>query len=140
MHQISRHSDFANPSRWIMNPGIVYGPTTPLESVLVDGVIYHHNLARGTCFCQDSNFGRPYSTPSPRFPGKPAEIMCYMGAKGGRPYRPPNACWACRKFVDAKESKDRKLKKCSRCKAAKYCSVKCQKDHWSTHKLSCIEP
>lgn len=27
--------------------------------------------------------------------------------------------------------------RCSRCKDAKYCSIRCQKNHWSTHKLSC---
>ena len=32
---------------------------------------------------------------------------------------------------------DIKLKKCTACYLVKYCSVKCQKDHWSKHKRAC---
>ena len=32
---------------------------------------------------------------------------------------------------------DIKLKKCTACHLVKYCSVKCQKDHWSKHKREC---
>ena len=32
---------------------------------------------------------------------------------------------------------DIKLKKCTACYLVKYCSVKCQKDHWSKHKKAC---
>ena len=34
--------------------------------------------------------------------------------------------------------KDKKLKICSKCKKTKYCSRKCQKYHWKTHKLVCL--
>ena len=37
---------------------------------------YHHNLARGTCYCQNSNFGIPYR-----------EEAYYHGSKGGMPFR-----------------------------------------------------
>jgi len=30
------------------------------------------------------------------------------------------------------------LKRCARCKSSKYCSVKCQRSDWNTHKLSCV--
>lgn len=29
------------------------------------------------------------------------------------------------------------VRKCSRCKIAKYCSVKCQRSHWPRHKMNC---
>ena len=32
---------------------------------------------------------------------------------------------------------DVKLKDCSACKLAKYCGVKCQKEHWQQHKQEC---
>ena len=32
---------------------------------------------------------------------------------------------------------DSKFQCCSACKAIKYCSKQCQKDHWSTHKITC---
>ena len=34
-------------------------------------------------------------------------------------------------------SDDIKLKKCTACYLARYCSVKCQKDHWKQHKKEC---
>ena len=32
---------------------------------------------------------------------------------------------------------DIKLKKCTACYLVKYCSVKCQRDHWKQHKKEC---
>ena len=40
-------------------------------------------------------------------------------------------CWNCfKEFGDG-------LKKCGRCKEARYCSAECQKEHWATHKKDC---
>jgi len=30
-------------------------------------------------------------------------------------------------------------KRCGKCKKVKYCSEKCQKEHWKVHKQSCLE-
>lgn len=38
---------------------------------------------------------------------------------------------------DKKPAKGEKFKKCSKCKIIHYCSVECQKAHWSTHKHCC---
>jgi hypothetical protein len=47
-------------------------------------VSLHHNLARGTCRCPTSNFGRPYADM-----GQGALYRrCYHGAKGGAAYVP----------------------------------------------------
>ena len=35
------------------------------------------------------------------------------------------------------ENDDIKLKKCTACHLVRYCSVKCQKEHWSQHKKEC---
>eukprot|EP00613_Pedinella_sp_CCMP2098_P082362 CAMPEP_0171994774 /NCGR_PEP_ID=MMETSP0993-20121228/279129_1 /TAXON_ID=483369 /ORGANISM="non described non described, Strain CCMP2098" /LENGTH=492 /DNA_ID=CAMNT_0012647861 /DNA_START=58 /DNA_END=1536 /DNA_ORIENTATION=- len=32
-----------------------------------------------------------------------------------------------------------RMKKCSRCKLARYCSAECQKNHWPKHKLVCVK-
>ncbi|KAF7355649.1 MYND-type domain-containing protein [Mycena sanguinolenta] len=34
---------------------------------------------------------------------------------------------------------ERKLRTCSRCKVARYCSPQCQKSDWPNHKLNCID-
>ena len=36
--------------------------------------------------------------------------------------------------------KDGATKRCARCRSAKYCSVECQKSHWSEHKKNCQAP
>ncbi len=46
-----------------------------------------------------------------------------------------SACVQCGKTKAAHAPE--KLKACSRCKAVKYCSVECQKEHWSIHKSGC---
>lgn len=40
-------------------------------------------------------------------------------------------CWSCSRILD------KKLRKCSKCDTARYCSVPCQQRHWATHKLKC---
>ncbi|KAJ7437809.1 hypothetical protein B0H11DRAFT_2106349 [Mycena galericulata] len=42
-------------------------------------------------------------------------------------------CYHCNKPGDPK------LRTCSRCKVARYCSPECQKDHWKTHKKDCVD-
>ena len=39
-----------------------------------------------------------------------------------------------------KRSSYTKMKKCSRCRNATYCSVECQKKDWHRHKLTCQKP
>lgn len=46
------------------------------------------------------------------------------------------ACAAC---GSSSSSPDAAFKKCSRCKAVRYCSVLCQRMHWPVHKASCSE-
>jgi hypothetical protein len=36
-----------------------------------------------------------------------------------------------------KRSSYTKMKKCSRCRSATYCSVECQKQDWNRHKATC---
>ena len=43
--------------------------------------------------------------------------------------KPAGSCVNC--------GEDAKMKHCSRCKITPYCSVKCQRDHWHLHKLTC---
>lgn len=42
----------------------------------------------------------------------------------------PTGCWEC-------GNKEKTLKKCTKCKLAKYCGKECQHAHWKTHKAEC---
>lgn len=44
----------------------------------------------------------------------------------------PNVCLGC-------GDTEKKQKKCGSCGVARYCSVECQRSHWSDHKRSCGE-
>jgi parallel beta-helix repeat protein len=44
------------------------------------------------------------------------------------------SCAQCAMF----ETPEQKYKRCGKCKAVMYCSVECQKKHWSSHKHDCI--
>ena len=53
-------------------------------------------------------------------------------------------CHNCGKYATTNNTTDSnrssstiKLKKCSQCSYAKYCSIQCQKEHWIFHKLTC---
>ena len=52
-------------------------------------------------------------------------------------------CFGCKKFFvdnpnkDLEEDEVATLKTCTKCKFAKYCSVKCQKNEWKHHKKHC---
>ena len=52
------------------------------------------------------------------------------------PAEAPAECNLCGKRVGPAT----KLSTCARCKAAKYCSVACQKKDWATHKAICVRP
>lgn len=50
---------------------------------------------------------------------------------------PPEECAHC----GARAAKDKKLLTCGRCKTARYCNAKCQKEHWvGGHKAECKKP
>jgi hypothetical protein len=44
---------------------------------------------------------------------------------------PTHTCNACG------VQREEKMLRCSRCKSTYYCSARCQKSHWSFHKLAC---
>jgi hypothetical protein len=46
-------------------------------------------------------------------------------------------CGNCNKTKDELQKFNKKLKACGRCKEIKYCSIKCQKNAWETHKIVC---
>ena len=127
-------SSCRNELRRILSPGQCVEwcgtllPPSPrtMEDLLVDNQIYHHNLARGCCYCPDSNFGDKYYNVG--------YMICYMGAKGGRPYHRPDFCWFCCREHPVGAPK---LLQCSRCHEARYCNVQCQKAHWKSHKHAC---
>ncbi|KAJ1479338.1 hypothetical protein T484DRAFT_1903071 [Baffinella frigidus] len=48
----------------------------------------HHNLARGTCRCPVSNFGRSYAEMGTNMGQGKAYRRCYHGAKEGAAYKP----------------------------------------------------
>ena len=53
-----------------------------------------------------------------------------MGKEATQDVRP--LCNFCRKTLPQSEAK-----RCSRCHSGWYCSVKCQRNHWTTHKRLC---
>ncbi len=57
-------------------------------------------------------------------------------------------CFCCDKIQDAKRWQTKciycdisgcELKRCTKCKKAFYCTVKCQREHWSFHKHGCLK-
>ena len=105
---------------------------------------FHHNLARGTCFCLHSNFGSAYMH---LFPTK-----CYHGAKGGDSYQGVlksqeqldmedalllNADYNPSKRCFNPKCKNPGTSSCAKCKSAWYCSRDCQKANWKQHKRRC---
>ena len=101
--------------------------------------LVHHNLARGCCRCENSNFGVPYSDMC-SYSGK---IACYMGGRGGEHYQGPIKPYAQKKIEEMLLDRDlpflpvneRKCYnpgcqayadlRCSRCKSVWYCSKTC---------------
>lgn len=47
-----------------------------------------------------------------------------------------NRCSHCNKLVKT-DDEQQTLKRCSRCKVARYCSADCQKNHFAVHKKNC---
>jgi ankyrin repeat protein len=55
---------------------------------------------------------------------------------GGEPVDTEGTCAACGSSSPA----DAQFKKCSRCRAVRYCSKDCQRTHWPVHKATCTAP
>jgi len=82
--------------------------------------------------------------------GNPFTASTEVQAAQGLPKGPDSsrACWACGRTAEAaaaagmqlQRGTDGKvrLKKCSRCRVAHYCSAECQMGHWKAHKLTCV--
>lgn len=63
-----------------------------------------------------------------------AAVQKWMRKRSGEDKPMTSGCENCRKEADAE-----KLKVCSRCRTARYCSAACQKAHWKkTHKARCV--
>lgn len=56
-----------------------------IENITPSGIPHHH-LARGSCRCEHSNFGIPYTDMCASYGGK---IPCYMGGRGGSAFKGP---------------------------------------------------
>lgn len=82
--------------------------------------------------------------------GNPFRASPEVQAAQGLPKGPDSsgACWACGRTAEAaaaagcqlQRGGDGKLrlKRCSRCQAAHYCSAECQQAHWQAHKPTCV--
>jgi len=60
------------PRKWFQS-------VLPPKGMTAGDSFLHHNLARGTCRCPNSNFGAAYAEMR-------NGLRCYMGAKGGAPF------------------------------------------------------
>jgi hypothetical protein len=60
--------------------------------------------------------------------------------KATPPVEVDRSCANCGAAEESANSGATTHRPCSRCKAAYYCSVKCQKEHWKAHKLTCVAP
>ncbi len=62
------------------------------------------------------------------------EIVDFQATKKGAKFGYGNEvmCDCCKKYFLT-------IQRCGRCKVTWYCSAKCQKDDWSTHKFVCAE-
>ena len=136
-----------------------YSMLPPFNRKQYGDLALHHNRARGTCLCPNSNFGRPYYATS--------KGGCYKGARGGAPYkgvvkslaqveledkllRGVNGVWdqthgndlpwfrkeerTCAKHGCTKNGAAATLR-CARCRSVWYCSKEHQKEDWlASHK------
>lgn len=62
------------------------------------------------------------------------EVLDFQASKKGATFGYGNEvmCDSCKKFYLS-------IQRCARCKVTWYCSRKCQKDDWATHKFVCAE-
>ena len=58
----------------------------------VGNPLYHHNLARGTCRCPNSDSGASYMDRMYDHSGGELYSHCNEGAMGGLPYQGPRKC------------------------------------------------
>jgi hypothetical protein len=53
---------------------------------------------------------------------------------------PPSSTECCANCTTTSVSTGSSLPQCSRCKAVRYCTTRCQKEHWRFHKGACVPP
>jgi hypothetical protein len=83
------------------------------------------NLALGEESPWLATFASPLYTDNPHL-----NVESLNRSTLGRSVNDSNCCAACNKVSPS-------LKRCSRCRSTVYCSVECQHQHWSQHKIVC---
>jgi len=89
-----------------------------------------HFFTRAVVYPLYTNINKVGVLPPDWFLSTMLDVSSASKSTVSKPSAAENRCSYCRKYSV-------NLKKCSRCRAVQYCNQDCQKNHWTTHKVSC---
>jgi uncharacterized protein len=105
---------------------VQFGSAHACKLLIAAGADTHAGVLSGNAFVGYAEIARQY------WPEKPELAAVFDPGAVQEPFTPP-CCANCQKSGI-------KLRACSKCHAAQYCSTACQTAHWRGHKAACVSP